>query len=119
MNSVNCSPLETLIRRILPFGMTAPSPQQIQMMKPATGVRKRDAASAATGSSQPSPVTVARLERGLDRLAEIMVDLGDQGAQCLPIYERLEEELEALVAKTDQMAKVRARLKRSTRHISG
>lgn len=62
---------------------------------------------------KPKPITTERIERGLDTLATWMVKLGDKGVECLPIYERLERELEALKAKNSQMAAVHARVKQS------
>lgn len=61
----------------------------------------------------PKPVTIERIERALDRLAEIMIDLGEDGPKCLPIYERLETELATLRDSDDKMAAVRERAKRS------
>ncbi len=57
-------------------------------------------------------VTVDVLESCLDRLAHIIEQAGDKGAVFLPIYERLETELRELRAKEDQMARIRARVKR-------
>jgi hypothetical protein len=63
--------------------------------------------------ARPRPVTAERLERALDRLAEIMIDLGDEGRACIPIYERLDRELLAIRRAEDTMAAARARLTRS------
>lgn len=64
------------------------------------------------------PITPERIERALDRLAQIMVDLGPDGPQCLPIYERLEQELAALQVTEYKMAAVRDRLTRSSRRTA-
>jgi hypothetical protein len=57
-------------------------------------------------------ITVAVLEKCLDRVALLIADSGDKGAVYLPIYERLEAELDALKAREDRMARIRARLRR-------
>lgn len=59
------------------------------------------------------PITPERIENALDRLAELMVKLGEKGTLCLPIYERLESELEAIKTRDTQMAAVLARFKQS------
>jgi len=59
------------------------------------------------------PITIERIERALDRLAEIMVDLGGDGPRCLPIYRRLEQELAALRETENEMSAVRERVRRS------
>ena len=61
----------------------------------------------------PRPVTAERIEKGLDDLASIMVKLGDKGAKCMPIYERLERELVLMKSGEDKMAAIRERAKRS------
>ncbi len=38
------------------------------------------------------PITIERVERALDKLAEIIVLLGENGINVLPIYDRLEKE---------------------------
>lgn len=65
-----------------------------------------------TDSATRHPITIDTIERHLDRLAGIIDKAGNQGAVYLPIYERLETELEKLKAKDALMARVRARLKR-------
>ena len=60
-----------------------------------------------------APITIERVERALDRLAEIIVFLGDDGVNVLPLYDRVESELETMKASTDRLALVRERLKRS------
>lgn len=76
-----------------------------QHAKPPLGGRLRHAA-------PPVGVTVEVLEKCLDRLAEIINEAGDKGAVYLPIYERLDTELEKLKAKDELMARIRARVKR-------
>lgn len=64
-------------------------------------------------SGQSRPVTPERIERAMDALARWMVRLGSDGVKCLPIYERLERELEALSSTESKMAEIYARAKRS------
>lgn len=52
------------------------------------------------------PVTIERVERALDKLAEMIVMMGDDGMKALPIYDRLESELEAMKAGADRLASV-------------
>ncbi|MDH7805509.1 hypothetical protein P3T33_000626 [Rhizobium sp. AN67] len=59
------------------------------------------------------PITIERVERALDKLAEIIVLLGENGINVLPIYDRLEKELAALRSSGSQMDEVRARAARS------
>ncbi|MDH0613433.1 MULTISPECIES: hypothetical protein [unclassified Agrobacterium] len=59
------------------------------------------------------PVTAERIERALDKLAEIIVFLGDDGVEVLPIYERLEMELEPMKQLEAKMDEIRARAARS------
>jgi len=54
-------------------------------------------------------ITPERIEAALDKLAIAMVRLGPEGARALPIYERLERELEALRVTETKMARVRER----------
>jgi hypothetical protein len=63
-------------------------------------------------SITPPPIIIETVEKHLDRLADIIDKAGSQGAVYLPIYERLEVELEKLKAKDALMARVQARLKR-------
>lgn len=66
------------------------------------------------GSVKPgAPLTVERVERALDKLAEIIVFLGDDGVNVLPIYERLETELEPMKRFEAKMDEIRARAARS------
>lgn len=56
-------------------------------------------------------VTVERLEGALDCLAEVMVEMGNDGAVYLPIYERLERELAEMRSAQDKMTAIRERAK--------
>ena len=60
-------------------------------------------------SAPAAAITAADIELALDRLAQIMVADGAEGAAYLPIYQRLENELTAAQRKEDAMARVRAR----------
>jgi hypothetical protein len=51
------------------------------------------------------------LENCLDRLALVIDRAGKRGAVYLPIYERIETELDALRAEEDRMMRARHRLK--------
>lgn len=53
-----------------------------------------------------------QIEHAMDRLAEIMMDLGDRGAHYLPIYERLESELVIFKAREAKMVEIRERARR-------
>jgi hypothetical protein len=57
-------------------------------------------------------ITAETLEKCLDRVAEIIVQAGEKGAVYLPIYERLESELEKARAIEARMERVRTRAKR-------
>ena len=57
-------------------------------------------------------ITVEVLEQCLDRVALLITESGDNGAVYLPVYDRLEAELQALKAKEDRMARIRARIRR-------
>ncbi|MCZ7888086.1 hypothetical protein [Agrobacterium salinitolerans] len=60
-----------------------------------------------------APVTVERVERALDKLAEIIVFLGEEGVNVLPLYERLEVELEPMKQLEAKMDEIRTRATRS------
>lgn len=57
-------------------------------------------------------ITIATLETALDRLAVIMSEAPDEGLAYLPIWRRIERELEALRTQNDDLSAVRARLSR-------
>lgn len=58
-------------------------------------------------------VTAVEIEDALDRLADIMVFMGDKGHIYLPIYERLEKEFEQLRSTENKMDAVKARAEQS------
>lgn len=60
-----------------------------------------------------APVTVARLERGMDRLAGIILSWGEEGKVFLPIYARLEGELLAMREADRMMSDITVRAFRS------
>lgn len=53
------------------------------------------------------------MERALDGLAGIILRYGDRGRELLPLYRRLQNELEEMRADADLMSEVRARAIRS------
>lgn len=59
------------------------------------------------------PITVHRIERALDRVAEIIVGRDDQGEIWLPLYDYLERALQDYRAKEERLAAVRQRVIRS------
>lgn len=64
-------------------------------------------------SPTPRPMTAQRLERALDRVAEIIVARGHHGEAWLPLYDHLERALRDHQAKEDRLATVRQRVIRS------
>lgn len=64
-------------------------------------------------SPTPRPVTTQRIERALDRVAEIIVARGDHGEAWLPLYDYLERALQDHRAKEERLAAVRRRVIRS------
>ncbi|MEH2478220.1 hypothetical protein V1282_001577 [Nitrobacteraceae bacterium AZCC 2146] len=56
-------------------------------------------------------MSIEVLEKCLDRLALVIDRAGKRGAVYLPIYERIEAELDALRAKEERMERARQRLK--------
>ncbi|UXM94286.1 hypothetical protein N5853_09220 [Bartonella sp. HY329] len=58
------------------------------------------------------PITVALLESYLDYLANLMVEHAPDFDECLPIYERLEAEIEILKNREKRLAAVYARAKK-------
>lgn len=61
----------------------------------------------------PEHVTAERIERALDRVAEIIVARGDQGEAWLPLYDHLQRALQDHQAKEERLAAVRQRVIRS------
>ncbi|BCG96980.1 hypothetical protein MesoLj131a_58440 [Mesorhizobium sp. 131-2-1] len=61
----------------------------------------------------PEHVTAERIERALNRVAEIIVARGDQGEAWLPLYDHLERALHDHHAKEERLAAVRQRVIRS------
>jgi hypothetical protein len=66
---------------------------------------------AARRLSASAAITTDVLEKCLDRLAQIIVQAGEKGVVYLPIYERLEAELEKARAIEARLARVRGRVK--------
>ena len=66
----------------------------------------------ASFSKKPNvEVSVEVLEKCLDRVALAIDRAGKRGAVYLPIYERIEAELDTLRAKEERMERARQRLK--------
>lgn len=63
-------------------------------------------------ASRP-PVTLARLEVYQEWLAGLMVDNSPEFDNLLPIYERLEREINARKQSADKMSLIRERVKQS------
>ncbi|MGX5799657.1 hypothetical protein ACWGS9_00220 [Bradyrhizobium sp. Arg314] len=63
-------------------------------------------------SPTPRPVTAERIERVLDRVAEIIVARGDKGEALLPLYDHLERALQDYQARKERIATVHERVKR-------
>lgn len=59
-----------------------------------------------------APVTIERIERAMDEVAIAIDAAGDRGVVYLPIYERLERELQDCLARQTTLSSVRARLER-------
>ncbi|MGV3573728.1 MAG: hypothetical protein ACO1O4_01180 [Devosia sp.] len=62
--------------------------------------------------ARQAPVTIERIERAMDEVALAIDMAGDRGTIYLPIYERLERELQECRAKQTTLSSVRARLER-------
>mgnify|MGYP001335339979 CR=1 FL=1 len=62
---------------------------------------------------KPKPVTLARVERALDRLAVIMVDDPAIAEELVPLFDLLEEEAARLRAESDSLQRARERARRS------
>ncbi|MFT4116590.1 helix-turn-helix domain-containing protein [Bradyrhizobium sp.] len=63
--------------------------------------------------SADGPITIEVLEACLDRLADIMAEAPQGGEVYLPIWERLEREIEAKKASESTMARARVLAERS------
>ena len=61
----------------------------------------------------PVAITAERIERALDRVAEIIVAWGDKGESLLPLYDYLERALEEHRQKEERLAAVHQRVKQS------
>ncbi|MBX4899483.1 hypothetical protein [Rhizobium bangladeshense] len=59
------------------------------------------------------PVTLERIERALDLLAEFIVKKGRDGYKWVPVYKKLDTELTRLKALKDDMHAIRERAQRS------
>lgn len=60
-------------------------------------------------------LTIERMERALDLLAQLMVKAGEQGRDLLPLFVDLEGELARVRAAEDAMARVHDRAGRPRR----
>lgn len=56
-------------------------------------------------------LTVERVERALDKLAQMIVLMGDEGHCMLPLYERVESELDTMKAQMSKLSAVHLRVK--------
>ncbi len=61
---------------------------------------------------KPRPVTIERIDRALDTVAEVIDEFGDA---YMPIFLRLERERDALAAEAADIDRVRQRLKTNRR----
>ncbi|QSY95916.1 hypothetical protein J2J97_08400 [Rhizobium bangladeshense] len=71
------------------------------------------------GPGPDAPITIQRLEDALDRLAEAIVFMGDDGMKFLPIFRRVENELAELKRRHEEMAAILERVKRSRHRREG
>jgi hypothetical protein len=67
----------------------------------------------------PRPVTADRIERALDRVAEIIMARGEQGEAWLPLYDHLEQALRDHQAKEARLEEVRQRVIRLRDRMAG
>ncbi|WP_157188121.1 hypothetical protein [Nitratireductor pacificus] len=67
----------------------------------------------------PPKVTAARVELYLDKLAEVMSWAGENAHLGVPLWKRLEKELERLREEEAVVDAARARLTRSTDRTAG
>jgi len=70
-------------------------------------------------SPTPLPITPERIERALDRVAEMIVVYGEEGRDFLPLYERLERELQEYQATEAKLAAVHQRFQRLQDRTAG
>ena len=63
-----------------------------------------------------APVTIEDIEFAMDEVALAIDMAGAKGVVYLPIYERLERELQALRERQSTMSAVKARLERLAAH---
>jgi len=63
-----------------------------------------------------APVTIEDIEFAMDEVALAIDMAGAKGAVYLPIFERLERELQALRERQSTMSAVKARLERLAAH---
>lgn len=62
--------------------------------------------------ARQAPVTIERIERAMDEVALAIDMAGDRGVVYLPIYERLERELQECRAKQTTLSSVKSRLQK-------
>lgn len=86
---------------------------QIRLQRDADPVTLQEGDFVRPHSTTRRPVTTERIERVLDRVAEIIVARGEQGEAWLPLYDHLEAALQNLQAKERRLSAVRERVKRS------
>lgn len=60
-----------------------------------------------------APITIERVERALNKCAEIIVFMGKGGEKIMPIYESVERELADMKARESKMKEIRERAARS------
>ena len=65
---------------------------------------------------KPAPVTAARIERCLDRVALAIAAAGTDGTAYLPLFERLERELTALRCRESSLEAALARAAQHSGH---
>ncbi|WAJ29301.1 hypothetical protein [Antarcticirhabdus aurantiaca] len=63
----------------------------------------------ASSATHSPHITTDRIERALNRLAQIITEAGSDGAAYLPIYDRLEAELATAKKTDDRLAAIYAR----------
>lgn len=63
--------------------------------------------------SRKKPMTAARVERAIDTLASVMASAGSDATLLIPIWKRLQTELERLKDEEAIIAEARERLRQS------